>query len=109
MKKNIKKSQIRRLQKRASERAEKAKQHVPDSLKKDEDHKESEKAKSQNIFKNMFHLSEHRLLQGIISSTESKKKKKDRRCLYCDLPVTSSEFLQNTHKLKLHANGQVMH
>ena len=53
LKKNMKQSQIRRLQKRANERAEKAKQHVPGSLKKNEDHKESEKAKSQNtIVKN---------------------------------------------------------
>ena len=45
--------QIRRLQRRTNERAEKAKKHVPDSLKRNEDHKESEEAKSQNaILKN---------------------------------------------------------
>ena len=51
--------------------------------------------KCKYVFKNRHHLSDHKLLQ-CISSTRESIGKKEGKCLYRDLPVTSSEFVKHT-------------
>ena len=51
--------------------------------------------KCKYVFKNRHHLSDHKLL-NCNNSTRESIGKKEVNCLNCDLPVTSSEFVEHT-------------